>query len=120
MRRRLGWEGVYHGQTVFERVKIYVMNSQREPLELNGTRIMLTMERTFFNILFSMGNICFTGSLPSTHCPHRPVPITIRLYPIGANPPTTQRCCSMIPVHSFACDHDNTCAPPEGVVTSTP
>lgn len=43
--------------------------------------------------------------------PHRRYPITISLYPIGANTPRhtcSTCCCSMIPVHSVACDHDNT------------
>jgi hypothetical protein len=89
MRRRFwAWDGVYHGQTVFERVKILVTNSKREPLEPNEDSNYITMERTFFNILFSMGNICFAGSFIAFHpLPHRLYTITISLYPIGANIP---------------------------------
>src|ERR1700733_30331 len=112
MRRRFwAWDGVYHGQTVFERVKILVTNSKREPLEPNEDSNYITMERTFFNTLFSMGNICFAGSLPSTHCPIACTPspsISTQSEKISPVIQCCTCCCSMIPVHSVACDHDNT------------
>jgi hypothetical protein len=58
-----------------------------------------------------MGNICFTRSLPSTHCPIAGTPSPSVSTQSGQIPPTIQCgtcCCSMIPVHSVACDHDNT------------